>query len=127
MLPVTAKLVMVKALLPLLARVIVWAVLVVPTDWLAKERLVAGRLTAGGMAVSASGGVPVPERLTLWGLPLALSTTLTVAVRAPLAEGVKVTRIVQVAPAATELPQLVVGIRTRDGEAGDRQRSRCRC
>jgi hypothetical protein len=52
--------------------------------------------------------VPVPERLTVWGLPLALSAMLSVAARAPLAEGVKVTLIVQLAPAATELPQVLV-------------------
>ena len=51
---------------------------------------------------------PVPERLTVWGLPLALSATLSVAVRTPLAEGVKVTLIVQFAPAATEVPQVLV-------------------
>ena len=37
-----------------------------------------------------------------------MSATLSVAARAPLAEGVKVTLIVQLAPAATELPQLLV-------------------
>ena len=52
--------------------------------------------------------VPVPERLTVWGLPVALSATLSVAARAPLAEGLKVTLIVQFAPAATELPQVLV-------------------
>jgi len=75
-------------------------VLVVPTDWLVKERPVGETL--------ASGAVPVPERLTVWGLPLALSVIDTEAVRLPLAEGVKVTLIVQFAPAGTELPQLLV-------------------
>jgi hypothetical protein len=75
-------------------------VLGVPTDWFPKERLVAERLTAGT--------APVPERLTAWGLPLALSVMLTEAVRLPLAEGVKVTLIVQLAPPATELPQLLL-------------------
>src|SRR5208282_1680745 len=74
--------------------------LLVPTDWLAKVRLVAERLAAEE--------VPVPERLTAWGLPLALSVMLTEAVRLPLAVGVKVTLIVQLAPAATELPQVLV-------------------
>ena len=71
-----------------------------PTDWLAKERLAGERLTAGPG--------PVPERLTVWGLPLALSAMLSAAVRAPLADGVKVTLIVQLAPATTELPQVLV-------------------
>ncbi len=52
--------------------------------------------------------MPVPERLTVCGLPLALSVMLTEAVRVPVAEGVKVTLIVQLAPAATELPHVLV-------------------
>ena len=50
----------------------------------------------------------MPERLTVCGLPLALSVMLTEAVRLPLAEGVKVTLIVQLVPAATLAPQLLV-------------------
>jgi hypothetical protein len=75
-------------------------VLAVPTTWLAKVRLVGEMLTAGA--------VPVPERLTLCGLPVALSARVRDAVRVPLAAGVKVTLIVQLAPAATEPPQLLV-------------------
>jgi len=52
--------------------------------------------------------VPVPERLTVCGLPLALSVMLSEAVRLPLAEGVNFTLIVQLAPAATELPHVLV-------------------
>jgi len=52
--------------------------------------------------------VPVPERLTVCGLPLALSLMFSEAVRVPEAEGVKVTLIVQLAPAATELPHVLV-------------------
>ena len=51
---------------------------------------------------------PVPERLTVCGLPVALSVRVTAAVRVPLAVGVKVTLIVQLAPAATLDPQLLV-------------------
>ena len=40
-----------------------------PTTWLAKVRLVGERLTAGA--------VPVPVRLTLCGLPVALSVRVT--------------------------------------------------
>ena len=54
------------------------------------------------------GAVPVPDRPTVWGLPLALSAMLSAAARAPLAEGEKVTLRVQLAPAATELPQVLV-------------------
>ena len=67
-----------------------------------KARLVGERLTTAVVLV------PVPERLTVWGLPAALSAMLSAAVRAPLADGVKVTLIVQLAPATTELPQVLV-------------------
>jgi hypothetical protein len=67
---------------------------------LPKERLVAERL--------ATGPLPVPVRLTLCGLPLALSVMLTEALRVPEAEGLKVTLIVQLAAAATELPHVLV-------------------
>ena len=56
----------------------------------------------------ATGAVPVPDRLTDWGLLAAPSVMVTEAARLPLAEGVKVTLIVQLAPATTELPQLLV-------------------
>ena len=52
--------------------------------------------------------VPVPERLTDWGLPLALSVMAMAAARLPAAEGVKVTLSAQWDPAASELPQLLV-------------------
>ena len=52
--------------------------------------------------------VPVPERVTVWGLPVALSVIVSEAVRLPVAEGVKVTLTVQFDPAATEVPQLLV-------------------
>jgi hypothetical protein len=98
--PVIAIPVRLKVALPLLLRVIVPAALLVPTAWFAKERLLGEKLTAGA--------VPVPERLAVWGLPLALSMTVSEAARLPLAEGVKVTLSVQFAPTATELPQVSV-------------------
>ena len=100
MVPVSAKLVMLRAAVPVLLRVTVCAALVVLTNWLPKERLAGERL--------ATGAVPVPERLTDCGLPLALSVMLTEAVSLPVADGVKVTVIVQLAPAASELPQVLV-------------------
>lgn len=45
--------------------------------------------------------VPVPVRATVWGLPVALSTRLTDAVREPAAVGVNATLIEQVVLAAT--------------------------
>jgi hypothetical protein len=50
---------------------------------------------------------PVPERLTDWGLPVALSAIASAAERLPAAEGLNVTLIVQLAPAATLEPQLL--------------------
>ncbi len=50
--------------------------------------------------------VPVPVRLTVWGLSLALSMMVSVPVRVPVAVGVKVTLMVQFPLGATELPQL---------------------
>ena len=72
----------------------------VPTDWLPKARLVGER--------PSTGPVPVPERLTVCGLPLALSETLSKAARLPLAEGVNVTLIVHLALGASELTQVLV-------------------
>ena len=102
MVPVTAKLVILKVVVPVLVRVKVCGELAMSTGWLLKARLV-GERVAGPVVL-----VPVPERLTAWGLPLALSAMLSEAVRLPLAEGVKVTLIVQLPPAATEVPQLLL-------------------
>jgi len=55
-----------------------------------------------------AGNPPVPVRLTVCGLPLALSVTVSAPVRVPVAVGVNVTLIVQLAPAATLDPQLLV-------------------
>ena len=98
--PVIATLVMLNVAVPLFVRVTVEAALLVPTAWLLKETLVGERLTAGA--------VPVPERLTVCGLPLALSVMLTEAARLPVAVGVKVTLMPQFAPAPTVLPQLLL-------------------
>jgi len=50
--------------------------------------------------------LPVPVRLTLCGLPAALSATFSEAVRVPPVVGLKVTLMEQVAPAVTVDPQL---------------------
>lgn len=52
--------------------------------------------------------VPVPVRLMVCGLLLALSVMVTVPVRVPVAVGWKVTLMVQLPPAVTEPPQLLV-------------------
>ena len=74
--------------------------LVTAIGWLVKVRLVGEKLT---VAV-----VPVPERPRDWGLPVALSVILTEADRLPVVVGSKLTLTVQLPPAATELPQLLV-------------------
>jgi hypothetical protein len=56
----------------------------------------------------AVGLVPVPVRVTVCGLPVALSEMVTVAVRLPTAAGVKITLIVQLPCTASELPQVDV-------------------
>jgi hypothetical protein len=56
--------------------------------------------------------VPVPVRPTDCGSPAALSVTVSVAERAPLATGVKVTLIVQRAPAAMLDPQPFVSAKS---------------
>jgi hypothetical protein len=56
----------------------------------------------------AAGTAPVPVRLTVWGLPAELSATLSNAERLPLAVGVKVMLNVQLDPAGSEVPQLLV-------------------
>ena len=100
MAPVSAMPERLKAAAPPLVRVAVRTPLVVLTAWLPNERLDGERLAAAT--------VPVPERLRDWGLPLALSVKLTEADRLPLAVGSNVTLTVQLAPAATELPQVFV-------------------
>src|SRR5277367_5688467 len=52
--------------------------------------------------------IAVPERPEVCGLLEAESETLTVAVRAPTAVGVKARPIVQLAPFVSELPHVVV-------------------
>ena len=57
---------------------------------------------------TAVAAAPVPDRLTICGLGLALSAMFSEAVRAPDAVGLKITLIVQLAPAATVLPHVFV-------------------
>jgi len=88
---------------PLFESVTAWATLVVPTFWL---------LNVSELGARLGSAVPVPERLAVCGLLVALSVTVKVPLRVPVAVGVKVTLIVQDAPAATELPQLFVSAKS---------------
>ena len=56
--------------------------------------------------------MPVPERLTVCGLPAALSVMVIVPVRLPVALGVKFTVIVQLDPAATLDPHALVCVKS---------------
>src|SRR6266404_4036407 len=95
-------LVTLSAAFPVLFSVTVCAALVVFSCWLPKLKFVADKLTMDAEAA------PVPVRLTDCGLPLALSVMVIAPVRVPVAVGVNVTLIVQLAPAATEVPQVLV-------------------
>ena len=114
---------------PVLVSASVCGGLEVETVCPAKLRLVAERLTTGAR--------PVPLRVTVWGLFLALSVSVSVPVRFPAAVGVKVTPIVQPAPTATEPAQVLVwakspvvvivsGVRDSGPRVGQRDRLRGR-
>lgn len=80
-----------RAAVPVFETVTVFALLVFPTLRVAKLRLVGVRLTAGAVVED----VPVPLKLTVCGLPLALSVIVMAPVRVPVAVGVNVTLITQ--------------------------------
>ena len=90
--------VMLKVVVPTLVRVTVFAGLVVPTATEPKSKLVGESFAV----------VPIPLSVTFCGLPVALSVTDSVPVRFPICVGLKVTLTVQLAPAASELPQVWV-------------------
>src|ERR1700758_3714370 len=94
--PVIAIAVIVNVIVPRLVSVTVFVGVVVPTVTEPKLKLVAESFAV----------VPVPLRETVCGLPAALSVTLRAALREPLAGGLKETLIVQLALAASELPQV---------------------
>jgi hypothetical protein len=84
-----------------LVRVTLFAELVLPTEVVLKLRLV---------LESVTGAVPVPLRLTVCGLLIALSVKLSMPVAAPIAGGEKVTPTVQVPPAARLAPQVLLAM-----------------
>ena len=75
--------------------------LVVPTCCAAKVKEAGERLTTAADA-------PVPVRLTVCVAGLALSVMVTAPVLVPVAVGLKVTLMVQLALAATLAPQVLV-------------------
>src|ERR1035437_3940002 len=54
----------------------------------------------------------IPVRLIVCGLSLALSVIVTLPVRVPSAVGVKVTEMLQLPPAGTDVPQLLVSAKS---------------
>jgi hypothetical protein len=92
--------IMLSSSVPVFVRVTARAPLVVVTNWLPNDKELADRVTAGA--------TPVPVKATVCGLPLALSFTVSVPVLVPVAVGVKVTSIAQLAPAATLAPHVLV-------------------
>jgi hypothetical protein len=98
--PVTLTLLMASKETPELVIVTTCGVLLLPTGTAAKERLVGESVTA---AVP-----PVPDRGTFCALPEALSVKLRLAVSAAPVLGVKVTLAVQLAPTASDVPQVFV-------------------
>jgi hypothetical protein len=102
LLPVIARLVMYKGASPVLLKVTVCVELAVPPGSSPKVRLAGATEAVVGGAV-----VPVPERLTVCGLSLALSLMLSEALQMPLAKGLNVMLIVQLWPAGSELPQVI--------------------
>ena len=91
-----ARLVMFSATELVFVMVTGWEALVVPTSWLLKVRLPLERVGADT--------IPVPVSPMVWGLPGALSVIVSEPVRLPVAVGVKVTSIVQLARVATVPP-----------------------
>ena len=95
-------LVILSAAAPVFVSFTVWAALVVSRFWEAKVKL-RGEIEAMGPPV-----VPTPVRVINCGLPGALSAIEMVAVRVPEAVGVNTALMVQLPPAATEEPQVLV-------------------
>jgi hypothetical protein len=87
---------------PVFIRVVDCAALVVPAT--AEKVSVTGESETPG----AAGAVPVPLSATVCGEPVALSAIESVAAKLAAEVGVKVTETVQLAPAASELPQVLV-------------------
>jgi hypothetical protein len=98
----------VRAAVPAFVNVTICAALAVPTFAEAKVRLVDESVTDGAVAT------PVPERVTVWGEPVALSITERAPVRVPVAEGVKVTEMAQLPPAARLVPQFWLAAKSPD-------------
>jgi len=96
--------VMVKVEVPEFLSVTTWAALVEPTVVLANVKVAGVSVAVGGAAA------PVPVNVTFCGEPAALSAMLRVPVSVPVAVGLKLTEMVQVAAAARVVPHVVVSL-----------------
>jgi hypothetical protein len=93
---------MTRFALPVLVTVSVWAGLVVRRGSLASVKLEAEKLTVGPVAV--------PLRLTVWGLPGALSVKFSVALRLPVPVGVNARLTVHVVLGRIAAPEQVSAV-----------------
>src|SRR5580698_4679781 len=100
--PVICALPMLTDALPVFVTVTGWEALATPSAVPVKVRLV-GVTERTNVEATA----PVPDRLTVCGLPVSLSVTVRVPVREPDAVGVNTTLMVQCAPDARLAPQLL--------------------
>ena len=96
MVPLIAIAVIVSEVVARFVSVTVFAALITPMATVPKLKLVGESFAV----------VPMPLSGTCCGLPAALSVTLRAALRVPFAVGLNVTLIVQLAPAASEPPQV---------------------
>lgn len=98
--PLVTMLEMERVAVPVFVSVTFCDVLVVLTAWLPRLKPVGESVTAGEL-----GAVPTPVKLTVCGLPLALSVMVIEPVCVPVEVGVKVTFMVQLALIPRELGQ----------------------
>src|ERR1700681_1725094 len=94
-------LVMASGPAPVLVSVMFCDALTVSMAWLVKVSDTGDRVTVGAAA-------PVPVRPTVCDPPAALSSRVMLPASIPVAVGVKVTLMLQAAPAASDDPQLLV-------------------
>jgi hypothetical protein len=98
--PVIPMELMERAAPPSFVSVNICGLLAVPIPCAAKAKLATFKL--------APGAAPIPVKLTVCGLLLALSVIVTEAVRVPAAVGLNATFIAQFAPATRLVPQVLV-------------------
>lgn len=108
--PPRAMALMVAVTVPVFLTVTICASLVEPTMVLANAMEVGVRVTVGVAEVA-----PVPVRATVCGVPVALSAIDRLAFNAPVAAGLNATETVQMAPAASDVPQVVADLRNEVG------------